>query len=170
MRATIYRIRPTFAKELSIQQVQDRLAKSFEVKENGCWEWTTGKFNTGYGKLSLWGRTKRGGQFMVHRIMYELIFGAIGKDRQIDHLCRERACVNPQHMEVVTKDENNIRGNSPSAIHARKTHCPQGHPYSGNNLQIENKPNGKTMRRCRTCRNKQQRDKYLRMKARKNNG
>lgn len=83
----------------------------------------------------------------AHRAAYELLIAPIPNDKVIDHLCRNPSCVNPDHLEVVTQRENILRGIGPSAIHARKTHCPRGHPYSGDNLYIS--PN--RQRRCRTC-------------------
>jgi hypothetical protein len=67
----------------------------------------------------------------AHRLSYEFIFGPIPEDHEVDHLCRLRPCVNPFHLEVVTHQENNLRGTSPAAMHAAKTACPQGHEYDG---------------------------------------
>jgi len=69
----------------------------------------------------------------------------------VDHLCRNTCCINPDHMEIVTLAENILRGNCPSAINSRKTHCKRGHKLSGNNLLIFS---GK--RQCRICINKAQ--------------
>lgn len=150
--ATIYSIRPTYARNLSIEKIQKRLASSFNVLDNGCWQWSKGKYPTGYGRISLWGRPPKGGQFMAHRVLYELIYGTQPENMQIDHLCRKRDCVNPMHMEVVSKDENNIRGNSPSAIHSRKTHCPQGHEYTLENTGYwSNGPGKVKSRNCKAC-------------------
>ena len=85
--------------------------------------------------------------YLVHRLTYELIRGPIPEGLQIDHLCRVRACVNPNHMELVTQSENIRRGMAPSAINARKTHCYKGHPFSEENTYVS--PKGE--RYCRTC-------------------
>lgn len=82
----------------------------------------------------------------AHRWSYEAEVGPIPDGLQIDHLCRTPACVNPTHLQPVTARENNLRSESFAAQNARKTHCPQGHPYSGDNLRIN-----RGHRRCRTC-------------------
>jgi DNA-binding XRE family transcriptional regulator len=86
---------------------------------------------------------------MAHRYSYELHKGLIPDGLTIDHLCKIRHCVNPQHLEVVTYQENNHRGNGMSGCHFRATHCPKGHPYSGDNLYV--RPDGKG-RGCKICR------------------
>ena len=109
---------------------------------SGCWEWT-GALSTGYGVLRFGGR-----QAYTHRIAYEIVVGLIPSGLQIDHLCRNRACCNPAHLEPVTRRENLMRGNGPAAVNARKETCPHGHDYAGANLYVA--PNGR--RGCRACR------------------
>ena len=110
---------------------------------NGCWIWAGGKTGWGYGGFSA------DSQYVpAHRYAYELIVGPIPVGLQLDHLCRNRACVNPAHMEPVTNKINSLRGVSFSAHNARATHCPQGHPYDLFNTYIT--PKGK--RDCRKCR------------------
>ena len=102
-----------------------------------CWIWQAGTTD-GYGRFN---------KKYSHRISYELYNGKIPEGLELDHLCRNRLCVNPNHLEAVTHRVNILRGNGISAKHAKKTHCPQGHEYSGNNLYV--KPNGS--RGCREC-------------------
>lgn len=98
----------------------------------------------GYGRKSRNGRL-----YMAHRLSYESAKGQIPVGLQIDHLCRNRACVNPEHLEPVTCKENTYRGFSPSMENAMKTHCIRGHPFSGANLIIW--PSDPKKRVCATC-------------------
>lgn len=109
-------------------------------RENGCWEWTAGN-RGGYGRVAIHGKLME-----AHRWMWERTNGPIPEGLELDHLCRNRACVNPEHLEPVSHLENIRRGET-GAHNARKTHCKHGHPLSGANLHI--KPDGE--RRCRTC-------------------
>lgn len=104
----------------------------------GCWEWTGLMNGTGYGSHA---------GTCAHRFSWSLKNGPIPKGMQIDHLCRNRACSNPDHLELVTAQENNRRSNSASARNHEKTHCPAGHPYEGDNLYV--RPDGK--RDCKAC-------------------
>jgi hypothetical protein len=112
-------------------------------KGSDCWLWTAScAGGTGYGQIYADGRPQ-----LAHRFAYELLVGPIPDGLVIDHLCRNRACVNPAHMEPVTQRENILRGTGASARAARKTHCPQGHAYDSENTAI--KSDG--TRRCKTC-------------------
>lgn len=129
---------------------------------NGCWLWTASKTTKGYGQFSL-GSRKNGTYFMAkaHRVAYELLVAPIGGSLTIDHICRVRHCVNPDHLEPVTNRENILRGTSPSAVFARRTHCIRGHLLSGDNLYIP--PAG--WRLCRTCRREGWRERRARRVA-----
>lgn len=86
-----------------------------------CWEWMAyveQGGGQGYGKFRLGSRMVR-----AHRLAYELEVGEIPEGMVLDHLCRNRRCVNPTHLEPVTKTENILRGEGPTAVNARKTHC-----------------------------------------------
>ena len=121
---------------------------------NGCWPWlgaiSTNKHgHGGYGNFFL--PCPKGGRkwiaMMAHVFSYEFhTHKQIPPGLEPDHKCRNRACVNYEHLEPVTRQVNILRGESPAAVNAKKTHCNNGHPLSGNNLRIEG-----GRRRCRQC-------------------
>lgn len=110
----------------------------------GCWLWVGSVMDRGYGRARAVGERKNK---YTHRAVYELLVGDIPDGLQIDHLCRNRVCCNPLHLEPVTCRENLRRGDGPSAICARKTHCKRGHEFSKENTAIR----GKGKRSCRIC-------------------
>lgn len=109
---------------------------------SGCWLWSGHRNGGGYGQFSINNRTR-----IAHRVAYELFVGPIPDGLVLDHLCRVRHCVNPEHLEPVTQKENARRGETGSNM-ACRTHCPQGHPLSGPNLYIDTRGT----RECRECR------------------
>lgn len=127
----------------------ERFREKIAPGPNGCIEWTGGLNGVGYGQF-YGGRTSLGqtGKTYAHRWSYEHFVGPIPEGLHLDHLCRNRKCVNPEHLEPVTIRENLLRGVGPSAIHAQKTECPAGHPYSGDNLYTHP---AKHQRFCREC-------------------
>ncbi len=114
--------------------------------DGDCWEWTGAKHESGYGRYRMGGRDGR--FWYVHRLVWELLVGPIPDGLHIDHLCRNRLCCNPDHLEPVTPAENTRRSPSWNGESA-KTHCPYGHPYSGDNLQTQGRR--KHWRRCAAC-------------------
>lgn len=126
-------------------------------KTDTCWNWKGTKNPDGYGLFRV-DKIKVGS----HRFSYELHKGKISKGFVIDHLCRNRSCVNPDHLEVVSNKENILRGISQSATNAKKTHCKHGHILSGDNLIIYFYK-GKKHRYCKIC----SREKVRRYQMRK---
>lgn len=96
---------------------------------NNCWNWKGTITWEGYGHFFLHGKEVR-----AHRFAYELFKGDIPNDLTIDHLCRNRSCVNPNHLEAVSHKENVLRGIGITAINAQKTHCVRGHLLDGENI------------------------------------
>jgi HNH endonuclease len=116
-------------------------------KTDGCWLWTAG-LAQGYGHLGWNGRTD-----YAHRVAYELLVGPVPEGLTIDHLCRERRCVNPTHMEAVTRWENVRR--SPTnlfALRAKASRCHRGHEFTTENTMTDS-----GRRKCRRCHNERQR-------------
>jgi len=107
-----------------------------------CWRWT-GALRDGYGLFLNTNRSES-----AHRWNYERLVGPIREGLQLDHLCRVRRCVNPEHLEPVTQRENVLRGIGASALNARKTHCIMGHLLLGENLD---RYASAGHRKCRTC-------------------
>ncbi len=135
----------------------------FSIPEpnSGCWLWLGSVHGNGYGVLKL-----RGHAHLAHRLSYETHVGPIPQGLDLDHLCRVRCCVNPRHLEPVSRRVNVSRGlvstrhdwsNGKSSI----THCPRGHEYNAENTRID-----KLNRRlCKSCHRDRERAKYQKKRS-----
>jgi hypothetical protein len=119
--------------------LEPRFWEKVDKGSGDCWTWTGAKNQNGYGLFGLGdGRIGK-----AHRFSYELLVGKIPAGLVIDHLCKNRACVNPAHLEAVTYQVNNAR----KAV----SHCVRGHEFTPENTAILSRPEGGTKRACRAC-------------------
>lgn len=127
--------------EMQAEQIADRFWSKVEISPS-CWMWMGKLDRHGYGKFSI----THDKHVFAHRLAFELMRSVIPNGLELDHLCRNPKCVNPDHLRIVTHLEN-MR----AQFHAnsKKTHCPKGHPYSG--------VNSFGFRICRICRDEQHR-------------
>jgi hypothetical protein len=125
-------------------------------KGPGCWRWKAYMRPDGYGEFSV-SHTENVG---AHRYAYQLVRGPVPAGLQLDHLCRNRGCVNPWHLEPVTAQENTLRGTTLAAENAKKIHCPRGHLYSEQNTYHYS-----GRRFCRTCHRTKERDRKAKLQA-----
>jgi hypothetical protein len=112
-----------------------------------CWNWTGAIGSGGYGNFYAGGGRTERRTMGAHHYAYELLVGPVPEGKCLDHLCRNRRCVNPDHLEVVTRGENVLRGDGDLARAARASHCKHGHEFTPENTHI----NAKGWRCCRTC-------------------
>jgi hypothetical protein len=126
----------------------ERFMAKVQKAITGCWEWTACCNQKGYGLFRLGSRKFGTRQFILaHRFAYRHFVGPIPDGLTLDHLCRNRACVNPEHLEPVLHRVNVLRGIGPSAQNARKMHCLRGHEYNAENTYT----NSQGKRACRIC-------------------
>lgn len=135
-----------------------RLLEKVERDEaSGCWLWVAALSRTGYGCFRYQGRSQQ-----AHRVSYMLFVGQLRADQVVDHLCRNRRCVNPAHLEAVTQRENLLRGRTVTSRNASRTGCPRGHAFDSSNTYVD-PSNG--ARKSRACRKQQRRQHFLRTGA-----
>lgn len=113
-----------------------------DIDPSGCWNWTAGQVPNGYGKFWIDNHT-----LIAHRWLYEKLVGPVPRDMTLDHVCRNRLCVNPGHLDIVTTRENVLRGIGITAVNKQKTHCKHGHIFDTHNTYVLS--DGSRM--CRTC-------------------
>lgn len=134
--------------------LQERIRSLSKPVESGCWEWQAFRDEDGYGRVS----TPTRGRFRAHRVSYEEFVGPIPAGLTIDHLCQNKACVNPEHLEPVTAVENHRRWAE------SRTHCKHGHEFSPENTYVWRNKDGEVHRACRTC-NRAAQARYAARKA-----
>ena len=133
-------------------EIVDALADKIQFSD-GCWLWTTGRA----------GKDQRYGNFRgrtAHRAVYEAVVEPVPKHLQLDHLCKNTLCVNPDHLEPVTARENLMRGDTIGARNAAKTHCVNGHELTPENVYL-----WRGMRNCRICRKAASRRRHERQRV-----
>lgn len=134
--------------EGEVRTLAERLL-AHSVDHGDCRVWNAARNDSGYGVISVNDRIQR-----AHRMSYETFVGPIPDGLQLDHLCRNRACIRPAHLEAVSAAENTRRGAS-----ATKTHCKSGHEYTPENTYLRPRRASGGRRDCRVCR----RDRYARL-------
>lgn len=118
------------------------LEKVQPITESGCWVSDLVPQRDGYCMVAF-----RGKKLMLHRVIYEQLKATIPDGYELDHICRVRCCVNPDHLEVVTPRENTLRSKNPAAIGAARETCIYGHIFDG----VEKQKNGLPRRKCSVC-------------------
>jgi len=133
-----------------IDNLPSRIRTKITVHPSGCWYWMASRDRGGYGYAAWGGRMRQ-----AHRVTFELLVGLIPEGLQIDHLCRNPPCVNPDHLEPVTPRENTMRGNTDARRKSEQTHCVNGHEFTLDNIYT--RPSRPGTRECRTCNKRTQR-------------
>lgn len=132
------------------QRLESRIER---IPDAGCWIWTGAIDNSGYARISVDYKNRQ-----AHRVSFELAKGKIPDGLQIDHLCKVKACVNPNHLEAVTQQENLSRcdNHAKGKFNRLKTHCKNGHEYTDDNIYVHKYFRYGRMQQgrfCKTCHN-----------------
>lgn len=138
-----------------LRHIESRFwSKVAQTDDDECWEWLASVTTSGYGQVHYRrGHLRR--NLMAHRVAYELLIGPIPTGMTLDHLCRNKRCVNPAHLEIVTQRENVLRAAGSTA------HCKRGHAWTEDNVLFEN-----GSRKCKTCNRRRQAEYRERRRAR----
>lgn len=132
--------------------LDNKIIEVFKTKyllsKEGCFIWNKSKDSKGYGIFCY-----KGKRVLAHRFSFITFKDKIPSDLVIDHICKNKLCVNPEHLRLLTRIENVMIGNGIPAINSRKILCNNNHPLTGNNLIIKKHKNNKLQRVCRICRN-----------------
>lgn len=130
-----------------IEHYREMVGSLVRVDRNECWLWTRFLDRDGYGRMHF-----MGAQRMAHRVSYMVFTGKIADGMTLDHLCRARSCVNPEHLEPVTQRENTMRGNTVARRKSEQTHCIHGHAFDEKNTKWNSAPSrGNPTRQCKKC-------------------
>ena len=140
---------------LKVFTTEERFHSSYQILENGCWQWLKVKRRKyGYFCLSIAGKKY---DYLAHRYSYELRYGKIPQGKHLHHICPNKTCINPEHLQLTTKSEHPLlEENNITAINARKTHCKHGHEFTEENTYIRFNTHHRSCRKCQ----KQQEQKY----------
>lgn len=127
---------------IALAEMPQRFAEKVEVDPSGCWTWTASKNPRGYGNFRLEGKTRS-----AHRVAFEISGGSVDDGFELDHLCRNRACVNPEHLEVVTHAENCRRSANGYELTGK---CQSGlHEMTDENVAVRQDGRGRECKRCK---------------------
>ena len=135
---------------MGIREMPGKIQERTRIAESGCWEWVGQINHGGYGIL--WKNQR------AHRVTYTIAKGEIPEGLVIDHLCRNRACVNPDHLEAVTQRVNTLRGETLATEKAAQTHCIHGHKLAGDNVYRHPK---RGTRHCKACDRRRDRERQV---------